>query len=271
MKLTHREYNWTLSWAKRLAAIEYKGGVCQRCGLNNIFCMEFHHIDPKNKRFDIRSACNRFSWSVVKEELDKCVMYCANCHSEVEEEIALTLEYNCAGQPGKQRTNKVYYLQYKFNYYEVLGDPKCMWCGYIGTNNRSLEFHHRPGEIKLFNISDISRRFHSVFDLGDTIKEELDKCDVTCKNCHVIDRTNTKRFDRLRDVIYNKKDNLPKKKELTKVNRPLIYKLKDIGWTNTAIAKEVGCVRSSVTYALQVRAKKESVQLSLFDEWGLTN
>jgi len=264
-----------LTWAKRIRSIEYKGGKCMRCGFNNIFCMEFHHISRSTKEFDIRKGCGTLSWSKIKKELDKCDMYCANCHSEVEEEVALVLEYNC-GYPqyaGKQRTNKIYFLEYKFNYYGDLGKPRCMECGYVGSNNRSLEFHHRSGTKKLFNISDVSKRFHSVYDVDIYTRNELDKCDVICRNCHTVDRINMKRFNRLRDVIYGRKDNLPKKKELIKVNRPLIYKLKDIGWTNTAIAKEVGCVRSSVTYALQLRDKKEkkSVQLSLFDEWCLTN
>jgi len=44
----------------------------------------------------------------------------------------------------------------------------------------ALDFHHRPGEIKLFNLANCSNRN---FEL---IKNEVTKCDVLCKNCHAL-------------------------------------------------------------------------------------
>ncbi len=60
-------------------AIEYKGGCCQNCSFDAYDgALEFHHLDPKSKEFDF-SHFNR-SIEKVKEELDKCILLCANCH-----------------------------------------------------------------------------------------------------------------------------------------------------------------------------------------------
>jgi hypothetical protein len=63
-------------------AIEYKGGRCNRCGYDkNASALVFHHIDPKEKEFQIGEHYN-YSWDRIKKELDKCEMLCANCHHE---------------------------------------------------------------------------------------------------------------------------------------------------------------------------------------------
>jgi len=65
-------------------AIEYKGGCCEKCGYDRcIGALEFHHLDPTKKDFAIGSKGYTRSWDKVKEELDKCVMLCANCHREL--------------------------------------------------------------------------------------------------------------------------------------------------------------------------------------------
>ncbi len=65
-------------------AIEYKGGSCQVCGYDRYQgALEFHHLNPKEKKFGIADKGYTRSWDEVKEELDKCVLVCANCHREV--------------------------------------------------------------------------------------------------------------------------------------------------------------------------------------------
>ena len=65
-------------------AIDYKGGKCEVCGYDKCKeALEFHHLDPSQKDFGIGSdGCTR-SWEKVKEELDKCICVCANCHREI--------------------------------------------------------------------------------------------------------------------------------------------------------------------------------------------
>lgn len=70
-------------------AVEYKGGQCENCGYNRCFeALEFHHKDPSQKDFGISSKGYTRSWNKVKEELDKCIMFCANCHRELHSKLA---------------------------------------------------------------------------------------------------------------------------------------------------------------------------------------
>jgi DNA-binding CsgD family transcriptional regulator len=67
-------------------AVEYKGGCCEikHCGYNKcVDALEFHHLDPTQKDFGIASKGITRSWDKVKEELDKCIMVCSNCHREI--------------------------------------------------------------------------------------------------------------------------------------------------------------------------------------------
>jgi hypothetical protein len=60
--------------------VEYKCNVCYDC--NKSFptvVYDFHHLDPSEKDFSIGQKSFR-SFEDLKEELDKCVMLCSNCH-----------------------------------------------------------------------------------------------------------------------------------------------------------------------------------------------
>ena len=68
-------------------AVAYKGGKCVKCGYNKCLrALEFHHTD-KNKEFGIGAKGYTRSWEKVKEELDKCILVCSNCHKEIEDKI----------------------------------------------------------------------------------------------------------------------------------------------------------------------------------------
>lgn len=64
-------------------AIEYKGGKCEKCGYDkNIpWVYDFHHVEPGEKDFKISTYSG--SEKKMKEELDKCIMLCSNCHREI--------------------------------------------------------------------------------------------------------------------------------------------------------------------------------------------
>lgn len=63
--------------------LEQKGGKCQICKYNKCSqALVFHHIDPSQKSFEISGAHSR-SWKIIQKELDKCILVCANCHSEI--------------------------------------------------------------------------------------------------------------------------------------------------------------------------------------------
>lgn len=65
-------------------AIEYKGGKCQCCGYHTYDgALEFHHLTPGLKDFGIGEHGATKAWDKVKQELDKCILVCANCHREI--------------------------------------------------------------------------------------------------------------------------------------------------------------------------------------------
>lgn len=65
--------------------VEYKGGKCLSCGYSKCEdALEFHHTDPTKKEFSISKYRSRSFDKIIKKELDKCVLLCANCHREIE-------------------------------------------------------------------------------------------------------------------------------------------------------------------------------------------
>lgn len=67
---------------KKEAAVAYKGGKCEDCGLvYPSYVFDFHHLDGSLKS-DNPSALIRNSWDSIKEEIDSCLLLCANCHRE---------------------------------------------------------------------------------------------------------------------------------------------------------------------------------------------
>lgn len=70
---------------RKLELVKSRGGKCKLCGYDrNIAVLEFHHINPDEKEFqlDMRHLSNT-SLERLKEEADKCQLLCANCHREV--------------------------------------------------------------------------------------------------------------------------------------------------------------------------------------------
>jgi hypothetical protein len=69
--------------ACKAKAVAYKGGKCERCGYMKFQgALEFHHRNPREKDPSwIKLRTKPFH--LVKKELDKCDLLCANCHAEV--------------------------------------------------------------------------------------------------------------------------------------------------------------------------------------------
>jgi len=86
-----REYNYlhVKDFRKRNKekAIEYKGGKCEKCGYDKCnSALEFHHLDPTKKDFS-PSANMNMAWNKIQNEIDKCILVCANCHREIHEKL----------------------------------------------------------------------------------------------------------------------------------------------------------------------------------------
>ena len=63
--------------------LQYKGGKCERCGYDKCkAALDFHHLDPSTKRFNISSSMSRKMPETIAEA-DKCILICSNCHREL--------------------------------------------------------------------------------------------------------------------------------------------------------------------------------------------
>jgi transposase len=61
------------------------GGACAICGYaRSVAALQFHHLEPAEKRFAIAGRGMTRSLEALREEAAKCVLLCANCHAEVE-------------------------------------------------------------------------------------------------------------------------------------------------------------------------------------------
>jgi transposase-like protein len=70
--------------AKRIL-VDEAGGHCALCGYDRcISALEFHHVEPAQKRFGLGSRGLARSIDRLREEARKCVLLCSNCHAEVE-------------------------------------------------------------------------------------------------------------------------------------------------------------------------------------------
>ena len=83
--LSRKNYFHVKNYRNRLKEklVEYKGGKCEICGYDKcVEALEFHHLDPTEKEFGI-SSYSSLSFEKAKNEVDKCVLVCANCHREI--------------------------------------------------------------------------------------------------------------------------------------------------------------------------------------------
>ncbi|OHA47859.1 MAG: hypothetical protein A2806_02350 [Candidatus Terrybacteria bacterium RIFCSPHIGHO2_01_FULL_48_17] len=68
----------------KLLAIEYLGGKCLACGYTRCAAaFDIHHRNPQKKEFGLSTKGLTRSWARIKNELEKCILLCANCHREI--------------------------------------------------------------------------------------------------------------------------------------------------------------------------------------------
>ena len=82
---------------RRMEAIQILGIVCATCKSSED--LQFDHIDPKTKKFDIGK-----NWSINAkefwEEIDKCQLLCISCH-KIKSANERSVEHG-GGQSGKR-------------------------------------------------------------------------------------------------------------------------------------------------------------------------
>ncbi len=74
---------------------EYKSKCsCKKCNESRSYVLDFHHIDPTQKDFDLGNG-SKYGIEKLKEELEKCITLCRNCHAEfhyLEKEQNITIQ-----------------------------------------------------------------------------------------------------------------------------------------------------------------------------------
>lgn len=72
-----RGYNLRRYYRLKEKALAHLGGSCVNCGSEED--LEFDHVDPSTKEFDIARGIT-WAWHRVEAELDKCQLLCKTCH-----------------------------------------------------------------------------------------------------------------------------------------------------------------------------------------------
>lgn len=227
--INKKDETFSLCWAKKIKAVNMLGGKCIKCKTDNIFVLEFHHRNEKEKEFGISWASGLTKrWDNICQEIKKCDLLCSNCHAE----------YHHINGRGKSIKQTVLL--------KSIEEEKCSLCGYKGVNMSSLCFHHNNG-VKLFNIADyFSRHKCKGVSLVD-LENEILKCTLLCRNCHAIEHIDKEKFNSLKTYIYEKIETYKKN---SKTNVEEVIKLKNEGKGICEIAKILGKSKSSIHYTI---------------------
>lgn len=78
MTFDHAEYQREKYNSRKEKYISILGGQCIVC--ESISDLEFDHIDPTTKEYNITTLLSKYSDDIIKKELDKCQLLCKECH-----------------------------------------------------------------------------------------------------------------------------------------------------------------------------------------------
>jgi len=53
---------------------------CVDCGERDPVVLEFDHLDPDTKAFNIGASLSYRRWQSILDEIEKCEVVCRNCH-----------------------------------------------------------------------------------------------------------------------------------------------------------------------------------------------
>ena len=118
------------------------GEKCAICGYHKCnTALEFHHLDPVEKEFTLGANTN-ISTEKALEEMQKCVLLCANCHRELH--AGLILE-NLTSSYSQERAEEVLMELNKIKHGEL---HYCQRCGVIVSESRATHCPKCAGFIR---------------------------------------------------------------------------------------------------------------------------
>jgi len=120
-------------------ALDYKNFCCQFCGYDkDITALEFHHLDSSQKEI-LPSKLYYRSWDYAKQELDKCIVLCSNCHRE--EHFRLDNKKQLEKEFSKFDVSS---LTGFINTGANTGNPSCKKCDVVLTDENIASKKHYP-------------------------------------------------------------------------------------------------------------------------------
>lgn len=207
-------------------AVNYKGGKCEICGYNtSLKALEFHHKDPEQKEFSI----SKYRYIKIidgdfKQELDKCLLLCANCHREEHQRLYLekiNKQKNIDIQTNENSTDEIKYckacdtnksikefylcnnkrkgIKEHFSYckscliqktIDIQKQVKKEAVEYKGNKCHCCGYNKENAALEFHHLDPTKKDFSiasinkSIGHITDKVKDELDKCVLLCANCH---------------------------------------------------------------------------------------
>ena len=140
---------------------------CVECGEADPLVLQFHHL--RDKLFGIGAEIREKSLESIKQEIQKCVVCCGNCHMRKTRQNGKIWTSSYSNRPWLNKKRQFIY--------DYLNQHRCVDCG--NRDSIVLEFDHVRGT-KSFNIS--SKCLDKPLVL---IESEIAKCDIRCTNCHL--------------------------------------------------------------------------------------
>jgi hypothetical protein len=103
MSKTSRDSNWNS--VSKVQRERYKARVkdiidqarnagCYFCGESDPAVLQFHHIDPETKEFDVGNSHQSQGIEKVRREIAKCIVVCGNDHLRIHAGILDVEQYN---------------------------------------------------------------------------------------------------------------------------------------------------------------------------------
>lgn len=133
----------------KILSVEYKGGKCSICGYDKyIGALEFHHLDSDEKDFGISEKGYTRAWEIVREELDKCILVCANCHRELHQDLRFQkIEWTLEDEENSSKIKEYFCTTCNKKLYEKSDTGLCNEC--YKKTTRKVE---RPSKEELFEL-----------------------------------------------------------------------------------------------------------------------
>lgn len=165
------------------------GDKCAKCGYNTCeAALEVHHLIPELKKHTFGDLIGNISWQEVDQEIQTCVLLCANCHREIHSslfEIGSSYDLHKSKEMFLLESNIGFFICDKCGKKVSFGNDTCPDCAHkerrvVNRPNRNeLKFAIRNMPFtqigKKYGVSDNAVRKWCKYENLPTSKTEINK------------------------------------------------------------------------------------------------